>query len=147
MNKIEAIKKLREITGLGLVECRTALEAVNWNIDDALNYAKENIKPSTKPVGAGAVFSYIHHNKLIGVLLELGCGTDFVAMNDDFKKLGNNIAMHIASTDQENIESLLLQPYLKDTTITVGDLVNTFSARFNEPIKIVRFSRYVVGNE
>ncbi len=144
-SKVEAIKKLRETTGLGLLECKAALEASNWNPVAALDYAKEHIKPSTKPVGAGAVFSYVHHNQLIGVLLELHCGTDFVARSEDFQKLGNALTMHIAAMEPKDAVELLSQDYLKDNTITVGEFITAVAGRFNEPIKIARFHRYVLG--
>jgi elongation factor Ts len=145
MNKIEAIKNLREVTGLGLAECKAALEATDWDADKALNYAKEHVKPSDKPVGAGAVFSYIHHNKTIGVLLELHCGTDFVTRSEGFQKLGNDLVVHIAGMDPKDVDDLLAQPYLRDTSLTVGDLIKQQAAKFNEPIKVSRFNRYFLG--
>jgi elongation factor Ts len=145
MSKVEAIKKLREVTGLGLLECKAALEACNWNPDKALDYAKEHVRPSSKPVGAGAVFSYVHHNQQIGVLLELHCGTDFVARSEDFQKLGNALTMHVAAMDPRDVDGLLAQDYLKDNSITVGDFIKAVSARFNEPIKVARFHRYILG--
>lgn len=145
MSKISAIKELREITGLGLLECKSALEATGWNLEKALNYAKDHVRPSTKPVGAGAVFSYVHHNQLIGVLLELHCGTDFVARSEDFQKLGNALTMHVAAMDPQNVDELLAQDYLKDESTTVGEFIKVMSARFNEPVAVARFHRYVVG--
>lgn len=145
MNKIELIKKLREVTGLGLNECKKALESTNWDYDSAFAFAKENIRPSTKPTGAGAVFSYIHHNQLIGVLLELHCATDFVAKSEEFSNLGNALAMHIAGMEPWDIDELLSQNSLKNSSITIETMLNEASARFNEPIRVKRFQRYALG--
>lgn len=145
MNKVNLIKEVREITGLGIAECKNALEATNWQLDSAVKHAKENSKPSDKPVGAGAIFSYIHHNRLIGALLELHCATDFVARNEEFIKLGNDLVLHIAAMHPVDIDDLLNQPFLKNTAITVKTLIREFSAKVNEPIKVHRFHKYVLG--
>lgn len=145
MNKVELIKAVREATSLGVLECKKALEATNWHFDDAVKHAKENSRPSSKPVGAGAIFSYIHHNQLMGALLELHCATDFVARSEEFCKLGNDLALHVAAMHPVDVEELLAQPCLKDTSLTIGELLNTFSAKVNEPIKVQRFQRYILG--
>lgn len=145
MNKVELVKILRDSTKLGLLDCKAALEASDWDVSKATEYVKEHIKPSTKPVGAGSIFSYIHHNRMIGVLLELHCGTDFVARSEDFQKLGNSLVVHIAAMNPENVDSLLVQPCLKDGSMTVENFINAAASRFNEPIKVARFERFVLG--
>ncbi len=145
MTKVEKVKKIREVTGLGLADCLKALVMSDDDFDKAVEYAKAHIKPSHKPVGAGAVFSYVHHNRKIGVLLELHCGTDFVSQNEDFQKLGGAISGHIAAMDPKTVDELLSQTYVKDDSMTMKNFIDMISARFNEPIKVARFTRYLLG--
>lgn len=144
-NKIEIIKKLRETTGMGLSECRKALDACSWDLEKATEHIKVNVRESDKPVGAGAVFSYVHHNFQIGALLELHCGTDFVARSDDFQKLGNMLVMHVAALAPNTVEELLSQDCLTMQGITLDFHIKSIAARFNEPVKVARFQRYVLG--
>jgi elongation factor Ts len=144
MNKIELVKQVRSITGLGVLECKQSLEVSNWDVSAAVQYCKEHMRPSTKPTGAGAIFSYVHHNQLIASLVELHCATDFVVKSDDFQDLGNQLAMHVAAMAPESIEDFLTQDSLKSNE-SIGSLVNSVSARLNEPIKIARFQRYTLG--
>jgi len=146
MSKLEQVKKLRELTGAGISECLNALEKSEFNFDKANQYLRENIRPSNKPIGAGAIFSYIHHNQKIGVLLELQCGTDFVSQNEGFKELGKAIAQHIAAINPSSIEDLLSQNYIKNESYLISEMIDTFSSRVNEPIKIHRFVRYQLGD-
>src|SRR3989338_204176 len=94
--------QLRKMTGCGMGDCREALEAANGNIDEAVVLLrKKGLKTAEKradrAAAEGIVVSYIHSNKKVGVLLELNCETDFVARNEDFYTLANDIAMHIAA--------------------------------------------------
>lgn len=147
MNKVELIKKFRAGTGLGLLQCKNALIETNWNLEEAIKYVKNNIRPSEKPTGSGAIFSYIHHNMSTGSLLELLCGTDFVARTEDFQKLGNTVAMHVTAMKPQSVEELLTQPYFKDNSISVGDFIAVVAARFNEPIKVSRFKNFILGGD
>ena len=104
------IKKLRNMTAAGMLDCKKALEATKGNMDQAIKYLRE--KGIAKAVGKmereakeGAIVSYIHHNNKIGVLLELNCETDFVAKNDMFLDLGKQIAMHIAAMSPAYIKA------------------------------------------
>jgi len=96
------IKKLKDLTGVGLTSAKKVLEEVNGDFDAALKelrvkgLAKAENK-SEREVSAGIVHAYVHGSK-IGVLVELNCETDFVARTDDFKNLANDIALHIAAT-------------------------------------------------
>jgi elongation factor Ts len=144
---IENVKKMRGITGLGLVECKIVLEAAGGDLDTALSNVKDRAKPSTKPVGAGAVFAYVHHNRKVCAVVELHCGTDFVALNEQFELLGNDIAMQVAAMEPLNVEDLMYQKWVKDESRTIKELLDSFSARFNEPIKVVRFVILEVSHE
>ena len=96
------VADLRQRTGAGMMECKKALEETNGDIDKAIELLrKKGIAKAEKRAGRetseGVITSYIHPPGKIGVLVELNCETDFVARTDDFKNLGREIAMHIAS--------------------------------------------------
>ncbi len=98
------IKQLRLMTQAGMMDCKKALEETNGDIQKAADYLREKgiikaVKKMDRETKEGGIFSYIHHNGKIGVLVELNCETDFVAKNDMFKALGKNIAMHIAASN------------------------------------------------
>ncbi len=102
------VKKLREQTGIGILECKKAIAEANNDLNKAeellrkKGYAKAKAKAS-RATNQGAVGSYIHSNRRIGVLLELGCETDFVARNEDFLSLQKDLAMQIAAMNPKYI--------------------------------------------
>jgi len=98
------ISELRRRTGAGMMDCKKALEEAAGDMDRAAELLrKKGIAKAERRAGRvaaqGLVVSYIHHNAQVGVLLELNCETDFVARTDDFKELGREVALHIASAD------------------------------------------------
>ena len=100
----KAVKELRDRTGLGMMDCKKALNENNGDMDKAVDWLrKKGMAKSTKLAGRiaaeGIVTSYIHGNGKIGVMLELNCETDFTARNEAFQALGKDIAMHIAATN------------------------------------------------
>ena len=96
------VKKLREQTGIGIMECKKAIAEADNDYDKAVEllrkkgFEKAKSKAS-RATNQGTVGSYIHTNKKIGVMLELGCETDFVAKNEEFQALAKDIAMQIAA--------------------------------------------------
>ena len=100
----EDIKNLREITGAGIMDCKEALKEANGNIDEAMKVLRKKglataAKKASREANEGVIGSYIHSNSKIGVLVEVNCETDFVAMTNDFQEMVKNIAMHIAASD------------------------------------------------
>jgi elongation factor Ts len=98
------VKKLRDLTGAGMMECKAALTEANGNIDEATTILrKRGLASATKKAGRatkeGLVGSYIHMGGKIGVLVEVNCESDFVARTDDFQNLAREIAMHIAAAN------------------------------------------------
>lgn len=96
------VKKLREQTGISILECKKALEESDNNVDKAVELLRkkgfEKAKArASRETKQGSVGSYIHTNSKIGVLLEVGCETDFVAKNEDFLALVKDLAMQIAA--------------------------------------------------
>ena len=98
------VKELRDRSGVGMMDCKKALVEANGDLDKAFDILrKSGIAKAQKKAGRSAkegnVISYIHPGAKLGVLLELNCETDFVSNTEDFKNLGNDIAMHIAATN------------------------------------------------
>ncbi|WP_028595548.1 translation elongation factor Ts [Paenibacillus assamensis] len=98
-----AVKELREKTGAGMLDCKKALEEANGDIARASEILREKglaaaAKKGDRIATEGVVQSYIHANGRIGVLVEINCETDFVAMTDQFQAFAKDIAMHIAAS-------------------------------------------------
>ncbi len=99
---------LREKTGVGMLDCKKALQECDGNMEKAIDYLREKgiaaaAKRAARIAAEGAVFSYIHMNGTIGVLLEVNCETDFVAKSPAFQELGHNIAIHIAAANPKYV--------------------------------------------
>lgn len=99
--EIAEIKRLRELTGVGMTDAKKALEAADGDFDKALAEMRKKgmtkaEKSAAREARAGVVSSYIHDNR-IGVLLEVNCETDFVARNEKFEGFVKDVAMHIAA--------------------------------------------------
>ena len=97
------VKTLRERTGAGMMDCKKALVESKGDLDLAVDFLRKS-----GIANEGLVVSYIHHGSKLGVLLEMGCETDFVAKTDGFLELANNVAMQIAASnpmaiDEDNI--------------------------------------------
>lgn len=147
---IEDIKKLREMTGAGIADCRKALleaggdekKAVellkSWGIDKAASKAD-------REVGQGLVETYIHGGGRVGAMVEINCETDFVSRTDEFKTLAHEIAMQISAMDPVDVEELLKQEYIRDAERTIGDLVKEAIAKVGENIVVKRFMRFELG--
>lgn len=103
-----SVKELRERTSAGMMDCKNALVACNADLEKAVDYLREKglakaAKKAERHAAEGMVFSYIHNNAKLGVLLELNCETDFVARTAEFQALGKEIAMHIAAANPSYI--------------------------------------------
>ena len=106
--KPEDVKRLREQTGAGIMDCKRALEEAGGDYDAAVLWLREKgLSTAAKKAGReareGIIASYIHHGSRLGVLLELNCETDFVARTDDFQQLAREIAMQIAGMAPEYV--------------------------------------------
>lgn len=98
----KAVKELRDRTGLGMMDCKKALNETNGNLEDAIDWLRKkgmakSAKLASRIASEGTVTSYIHAGGKIGVLLEVNCETDFTARNENFLNLTKDIAMHIAA--------------------------------------------------
>ena len=145
---IDKIKQLRAETEVSITECKKALEAAGGNLEKAREvlrkWGKELAQKKTqKETTQGIIESYIHPNKRIGALLELGCETDFVAQSPDFKNLAHELCLQIAGTADEETP-LLDQPWIRDEKRTVKDLIDEYIAKLGENIVVKRFVRYEI---
>ncbi len=168
MVKADDVKKLREMTGAGFMDCKEALLKSNGDFNKAVQILKERglkiaQKKSTRTAREGRVASYIHHDGRVGVLVEVNCETDFVARCEDFQKFVKDLTLQIASTNpkflkredapsdlnEEEVKQfcLLEQPFVKDPLIKVKDYLTSIIAKVGENIVIKRFTRYQLGDE
>lgn len=146
---IDQVKRLKDLTGVGLTDAKKALEEADNDFDKALTAMRKKgltkaEKRAEREARAGVIGSYNHDGR-IGVLVEVNCETDFVARNDIFKELVKDLAMHIAASEPADIEALLEQPFVKNPDQTVADLVKDRAARLGENIIVRRFSRLALG--
>jgi elongation factor Ts len=195
------VKRLREATGAGMMDCKKALTDADGDFDKAADLVRERTgarmdsRASERVAGDGLVHAYLHTPTpgmppKVGVLVELNCETDFVAKGEGFRELANDVALHIAAMnpavvrEDEVDESLLArerefaekqareegkpdhivakivegkvrsflkekvllnQPFVKDDSRTVGELLADFQRTSGEKTEVRRFSRFAVG--
>ena len=111
---IEDIKKLRDMTGAGMMDAKKALEEANGDIDKAVEIMRlkgiaKASKKSDRAASNGVIQSYVHSEK-IGVLVEINCETDFVARTDEFKTFARDVAMHIAAASPSYVSVDSIDP-------------------------------------
>jgi elongation factor Ts len=161
----EAIKKVRERTSAGMLDCKHALLKAGGDAERAVEALKSRgfaiaEKKGERIASEGVIDAYIHHNRKLGALIELNCETDFVAHTDEFRQLAYDLAMQVAATSPQFITAeempaesgldpkvvcLLQQPFIKDPDRTVGEIVADTIARVGENIKVRRFARFEPG--
>ncbi len=191
----DEVKRLREETGAGMIDCRNALVNAEGAFDKAkahlqeLGQAKAAKKAEERTANEGLVGSYIHAGGKIGVLVEINCETDFVARNPKFQELVRDVAMHVAAMspaylDRESVPADVLAPvkeeiansippgkpaniienivngklnkwfedhtlvdqhFVKDDSMTVGELVASVSGVLGEKISVRRFVKFTLG--
>ena len=141
----EVVKQLRDATGVSVMECKKALDESGGDMDKAVAILKERsasmvAKKSGRELGAGAVTAYVHNTAQVGALVLLSCETDFVSKNEEFVALGRDIAMHIAAMRPESVETLMAQPFIKDSSKTIADLLSAATQKFGERIEVTQMS-------
>jgi len=145
MSQVDNVSKLREITGAGVMECKKALDEAQGDFEKARQIIHEKglakiEKRADRETGAGMIVSYVHNDR-IGALLDLRAETDFVVRSEPFKELAKEIVMQIAAMNPQNVDELLNQPYIKNESKTIKDLIDDVRARVGENIKINNFAR------
>jgi elongation factor Ts len=189
------VKELREKTGAGVMDCKSALRETAGDVTKAIEQLRKSgilkaAKKAERPTGDGIITSYVHAGDKLAVLVEINCETDFVARTDQFRAFARDVAMHVAAQNPsvvsreelpedvlekereiyreqalasgkpENVLDrivdgrvekyysevcLLEQPFVKDTDVTVGDLLKQTIASLGENIRIGRFVRMKLG--
>ena len=162
---VDNIKALRELTGAGIMDCKRALQQVNGDLHKAEEVLREQgiasaANKASRATNQGLVDSYIHSGGRIGALVEVNCETDFVARTPDFKELAHDLAMQVAAMTPLYVDSseipegqeanpqedcLMYQPFIKDPTKTIQDLVNEAVGKLGENVRVRRFARYSLG--
>ncbi len=158
---VDLIRTLREKTGAGIMECKNALEANQGDLEKAAEALRvqgfaQVAKRSNRVTNQGLVEAYVHTGGRVGAMVELGCETDFVARTAEFKELAHDIAMQVAAmvpvyVDESDIEdgddrpaaqvSLLRQPFIKDNSSSVGEVIQEIAAKLGEKVRVLRFTR------
>jgi len=138
----QEVNELRTKTGAGMMDCKKALQEANGDFEAAVAILRkkgQKVSESRqdKQAKEGAIFSYIAENKKVGVMLELNCETDFVARNDDFQQLGNQILEVAAKQLPESVEVLKT---LKVENQTVGELLIQMIGKVGEKIDVSKYS-------
>ena len=161
----EQVRSLRDQTGAGIMDCKVALEASDGDIEKAIAALREKgLASAAKRVGRdtneGVIETYIHTGGRVGALVELGCETDFVARTEEFQQLAHDIALQVAAMDPVYVDvdeieegddrpqariALMLQPFIKNNSASVGEMVKELAGKVGENIKVVRFTRLAVG--
>lgn len=135
----DLVKKLREKTGAGMMDCKRALEKADGDMDQATDYLRKQgmaqaAKKASRTAKEGIIYSYIHPGDKLGVLLELNCETDFVARTEDFKLLAKDIAMQIAATNPLVVMRSDLKPEILDKE---KEIYRTQAKNEGKPEKII----------
>jgi len=146
----EQIKKLREKTGAGVMECRRALGETQGDEEKALEFLKKKglkvaEEKKERETKQGIIETYSHAGGKVVAVVELLCETDFVARNEDFKTLAHELCMQVAAMAPKDVDELLEQEYIRDPEKKVGDIVNELIRKIRENIKIGRIARFELG--
>lgn len=146
---LEQLKKLRNETQASVADCLKSLEESNGDYNKAVEWLKKHgiekaDRKADRQTSQGLIESYIHQNGRVGALVEILCETDFVARTSEFKTLVHEIAMQVAAMNPKDVNALLKQEYIRDSSKTVEELVKEAIAKLGENIVVARFSRFEV---
>ena len=141
------VKELREMTGVGMLDCKKALAETDGDMEKAVEYLREKgLAASEKKAGRiaseGVCLSYLSEDKSVGVVVEVNSETDFVAKNPVFREYVLQVAEHIASSQAADVDALLNEAWKFDTSMTVAEALSSKVAVIGENLKIRRFEKY-----
>ena len=160
------VKELRDASGSGVMDAKRALEEANGDMEQAAAILRERglaaaAKRAERETSQGVVDTYIHAGGRIGALVEVNCETDFVANTDEFRDRVHEVAMQVAAMNPAVVSAderepgleggddevaLLSQPWVKDASKTIGELVHDSMAKTGENIRVRRFARFELGS-
>lgn len=162
---VEQIRDLRTQTGAGVMDCKQALEASDGDLEKAAEALRakgfaQAARRADRVTNQGLIEAYVHTGGRVAAMVELGCESDFVARTPEFKDLAHDIAMQVAAMapaylNEGDIEdgderpaaqvSLLRQPFIKDNSSSVAEVVQEMAAKMGENVRVLRFSRLALG--
>lgn len=145
------VMKLREQTGVGMMDCKKALVETNGNFEEAVKYLREKgmasaAKKASRVAAEGLVKCVVAEDKKSAVIVEINCETDFVARSDQFIDLIANIANHLLQSNATSVEEVLAENYFADPSKTLNVLIAEATASIGEKISFRRFQKYVQTN-
>jgi len=145
----DMVKELRDKTGISVMECKKALTAAEGDMDKALAILNEKsagavAKKADRELGAGTVASYVHNTQQMGAMVLLSSETDFVSKNDEFVALARDIAMHAAAMRPADASEVLEQPFIKDPSKTIKEMIASATQKFGERIELSKLAFFSV---
>ena len=141
------VKELREKTGAGMMDCKKVLTETDGDMEKAAELLRERgiakaAKKSSRIAAEGLVVAYVSDDKKTGAVVEVNAETDFVAKNEEFKTFANDVAEQVVKENPANVEELLSQKWIKDTSKTVSEVLTDKIATIGENMSIRRFVRF-----
>lgn len=145
------VSELRERTGAGMMDCKKALTQADGDIEKAIEILREKglasaAKKAGRIAAEGLIQTYISEDGKNGAVIEVNCETDFVAKNDDFVNLSKNLAKQVAVSKASNVDELLEENYIADSSIAVKDAITALIAKLGENMKLRRFEKFNTEN-
>lgn len=145
------VKELREISGAGMMDCKKALTQTDGNIDDAMEFLRENglakaAKKAGRIAAEGIVCTNVSEDSKVASIVEVNSETDFVAKNEVFRNYVAEVAAQAAKTDAADIDAFLAEPCMTDTSITVKEQLAGMIAKIGENMNIRRFVKVNAEN-
>ena len=130
------VKKLREMTNVGMMDCKKALTETDGDMDKAVEWLREKglakaAKKAGRIAAEGMAYAEVCAECGVGAVVEVNCETDFVAKTDNFQNFANNVAKHIAKANPASVEELMGQKFIDDETKTIEDLADDFLGDVN----------------
>ena len=140
------VKELREKTGAGMMDCKKVLTETDGDMEKAAELLRERgitkaAKKSDRIAAEGLVYCYLAEDKKLGVVLEVNAETDFVAKNEEFRKFVADTAKQIAVTNPADVESLLAEKSIDDSSRTIKDILTDKIATIGENMSVRRLCR------
>ncbi len=141
------VKELREKTGAGMMDCKKVLTETDGDMEKAAELLRERgiakaAKKSSRIATEGLVVAYVSDDKKTGAVVEVNAETDFVAKNEEFKNFANDVAVQVVKENPANVEELLSQKWINDSTKTVSEVLTDKIATIGENMSVRRFVRF-----
>lgn len=144
------VMKLREQTGVGMMDCKKALVETDGNFDEAIKYLREKgmasaAKKASRVAAEGLVKCVVSEDKRTAVAVEVNCETDFVARSEQFVALVDKIASHLLVSNATTVEQVMEEVFCQDCGKTISVLVAEATAAIGEKISLRRFTKFVLS--